>query len=470
VTRQDAIKNGRQALVAVGLVAAATACGRLLDIDLTAAALLLLVAALLATLLGRVGAVVGTVFGFLALNYFFTVPRGSFDVQKGDDLVALAAFAVASGVLSWTVSRLNRLRHTAEQRERETQIRLDLTTRLMAGEDPETVVAGAAEALVALFALTQCILRGPHGSTTAVGPGTPGRVTTVTIGLLSVEATARRERPLSTSDRALLEALVAGLAAAIDRLRLEAEAREARIAAQVGRTRSGFLSAVTHNLRTPLASIKAASSTLRAPDLDLDPRDRAELLDTIYDETDRLERLVTNILELSRIRAGALELHRQNVDVRDLAQAAVRRLRPLAKAHRVRLDVAPDVADISVDIEMMEQVFGNLLENALKFAPPGSEILVSARRPVPAATGMPDAGRIVVRVADHGIGVAPQDRERIFEEFTRVDGRPDATGTGLGLAIVHALVTAHGGHVWCEETPGGGATLAFDVAPRDGSA
>jgi two-component system sensor histidine kinase KdpD len=219
-----------------------------------------------------------------------------------------------------------------------------------------------------------------------------------------------------------------------------------------------------------LASIKAASSTLRAPDLDLDPRDRAELLDTIYDETDRLERLVTNILELSRIRAGALELHRQNVDVRDLAQAAVRRLRPLAKAHRVRLDVAPDVADISVDIEMMEQVFGNLLENALKFAPPGSEILVSARRPVPAATGMPDAGRIVVRVADHGIGVAPQDRERIFEEFTRVDGRPDATGTGLGLAIVHALVTAHGGHVWCEETPGGGATLAFDVAPRDGSA
>jgi two-component system, OmpR family, sensor histidine kinase KdpD len=465
MSRQDAVKNGIQAAGALGLVACATAIGRILDVDLTAAALLLLVAALVGTLLGRVGAVVGTVSGFLALNYSFTEPRGSFDVQKGDDLVALVAFVAASGVLSWTVTRLKRLRRTAEQRERETQIRLDLTTRLLAGEDPDTVVAGAADALVALFGLTSCTLRGPHGTTTAVGPGAPGRATTVRIAPLEVEATASRDHPLTTSDRALLEALVAGLAAAIDRLRLEADAREARVEAQVGRTRSGFLSAVTHNLRTPLASIKAASSTLRAPDLDLDPADRAELLDTIYDETDRLERLVTNILELSRIRAGALEVHRQVVDVRDLAQAAVRRLRPLARAHRVRLDIDPDVPGISVDVEMMEQVFGNLLENALKHAPPGSEILVSARRVAP-ADGAP---RVEVRVADHGIGVPPEERERIFEEFSRVDARPDATGTGLGLAIVRALVTAHSGHVWCEETPGGGATLAFDLVADDSS-
>jgi two-component system, OmpR family, sensor histidine kinase KdpD len=472
VSHQDAVKNGVQGLVAVALVTAATVFGRVFDIDLTAAALLLLVAALLATLLGRVGAVVGTVLAFLALNYFFTAPRGSFDVQKGDDLVALGAFAVASGVLSWTVSRLDGLRRTAEQRERETQIRLDLTTRLMAGEDPDAVVARAAQALVALFGLTACTLRGPHGSTTATaaGPpiGIPGRVTVVRIGPLEVEATARREHPLTTADRALLEALVAGLAAAIDRLRLEADAREARIEAQVGRTRSGFLSAVTHNLRTPLASIKAASSTLRAPDLDLDAEDRAELLDTIYDETDRLERLVTNILELSRIRAGALDVHRQAVDVRDLAQAAVRRLRPLARAHRVRLDVDADVPEIEIDVEMMEQVFGNLLENALKYAPPGSEILVSARRTVAEpARDASDPSRVEVRVADHGMGIPIAERERIFEEFTRVDARPDATGTGLGLAIVHALVTAHGGRVWCEETPGGGATIVFDLPLTD---
>jgi two-component system, OmpR family, sensor histidine kinase KdpD len=459
VNRQDAVKKGAQALLALAIVAAATALGRMFDFDLTAAALLLLVAALLATLLGRVGAVVGTVLGFLALNYFFTAPRESLDVQKGDDLVALVAFVAACGVLSWTVSRLDEARRTAEQRERETHIRLDLTSRLLAGEDPETVVAGAADALVALFDLAGCTIRGP-ATTTAVGAGSPGPVTTIRISPLEVEATARRGHPLDPSDGALLEALVAGLAAAVDRFRLESEAREARVAAQVGRTRSGFLSAVTHNLRTPLASIKAASSTLRAPDLQLDPDDRAELLDTIYDETDRLERLVTNILELSRIRAGALDVRRQTVELADLAQAAIRRLRPIARAHRVRLDIAPGVGTVEVDVEMMEQVFGNLLENALKFAPPGTEILVTA------APDASDASGVVVRVADHGPGVPEAERERIFEEFTRVDARPDATGTGLGLAIVHSLVTAHGGHVWCEATRGGGATFAFDLPAR----
>jgi two-component system sensor histidine kinase KdpD len=458
VSRQDLVKNGSQALGAMLMVALATGIGRLLDIDLTAAALLLLLAALLATLLGRVGAVVGVVAGFLALNYFFTAPLESLDVQKGDDLVALVVFVAASGVLSWTVSRLDAARRTAQQRERETQLRLDLTTRLLAGEDPDTVVVGAADALVALFSLVECTVRGPGTEATATGPGLPGKAVTVRIAPLEVDATPRRDRPLDSSDRALLEALVAGLAAAIDRLRLEAVAREARVAAQVGRTRSGFLSAVTHNLRTPLASIKAASSTLRAPDLELAPEDRAELLDTIYDETERLEHLVTNLLELSRIRAGGLEVRRQPVDLRDVVQAAIRRLRPLARAHRVRVEVPADLVVVEVDLQMMEQVFGNLLENALRYAPPGSEILVSCR-----AT---PAGDVEVRIADHGPGVPVEERTRIFEEFARVDARPDSTGTGLGLAIVHALVTAHGGHVWCEETPGGGATFVFVIPAR----
>ncbi len=358
------------------------------------------------------------------------------------------------------MSRLDAARRTAEQRERETHIRLDLTTRLMAGEEPEAVVAGAADALVALFRLVRCTVRTASATTTAEGPGTPGATTVVRIAPLEVATVASREHPLASSDRALLEALVAGLATAIDRLRLESEARGARIDAQVGRTRSGFLSAVTHNLRTPLASIKAASSTLRAPDLDLSPDDRTELLDTIYDETERLERLVTNILELSRIRAGGLEVRRQPVDLSDLAQAAIRRLRPLARAHRVRLEIPASQGDVEVDVQMMEQVFGNLLENALRFAPPGSEILVSCcpgRAP----------GEVEVRVADHGPGVPEAERERIFEEFVRVDARPDASGTGLGLAIVHALVTAHGGRVWCEEDGGAAARRSCSWCRRD---
>jgi len=150
----------------------------------------------------------------------------------------------------------------------------------------------------------------------------------------------------------------------------------------------------------------------------------------------------------------------QPVDVRDLAQAAIRRLRPLARAHRVRLDVPTDIGDVDVDIEMMEQVFGNLLENALRFAPPGSEILVSARGSCDEARREPS---LEVRVADHGPGVPDAERTRIFEEFVRVAARPDSSGTGLGLAIVWSLVTAHGGRVWCEDTPGGGATFVFVI-------
>jgi two-component system sensor histidine kinase KdpD len=456
VTRQDRVKIGLGGAAALALVVVATVVCRLLDVDLTVAALVLLVAVLVATLLGWIPGAVATLAGFLALNYSFTAPTGSFDVQKGDDLVALFAFAAASAIMGWTVTRLSALRLGAEQRQRETQIRLDLTSRLLAGEDPDTVVAGAADALVGLFGLARCTVRAGSLSASATGAGPEGPPLTVAIGPLEVIA-APRQHPLSTDDRNLLEALVAGLGAALDRLRLEAEARDARVAAQVGRTRSGFLSAVTHNLRTPLASIKAASSTLLSPEARLDPADRTELLETIHDETDRLERLVNNILELSRIRAGALEVHHEQVDLRDIAQAAVRRLRPIARAHLVRLDVAPDVGDVPVDIEMMEQVFGNILENALRFAPPGSEILVRVRCA---------SGSVVVTIADHGPGVPLEARERIFDEFVRVDGRPDATGTGLGLAIVRALVNAHGGDVWCDETPGGGATFGFSIPGR----
>ena len=159
-------------LLALAIVGATTVVARAFDADLTTAALLLLLAALVATLLGRAAAVVGTVAAFLALNYYFTSPTGSLDVQKEDDLAALVVFAAASAVLGWTVSRLDAARRTAEQRERETHIRLDLTTRLMAGEDPAAVVAGAADALVALFRLVRCTVRRPGATTTADGPGT----------------------------------------------------------------------------------------------------------------------------------------------------------------------------------------------------------------------------------------------------------------------------------------------------------
>jgi two-component system, OmpR family, sensor histidine kinase KdpD len=450
------MQSGMRILAVFALIGVATGLGLVLNAGTAPASLLLLLAVVLSSLLGRVSGIVASVAGFLCLNFFFTAPERTFAVHKADDLFALAVFVGVALVVGTVVASATELRRAAERREQEVRMRLDVTERLRAGEDPEAVAEGAAAALLQLFELASCrLLAGAH-EVEATGEGPPGEAMHLEAGSSTLDAVASKRRPLSNADKAVLAALVASLGAALEGTRLEAEARNARIAAAVGRTRSGFLSAVSHNLRTPLASIKAAVSTLLAPDARLDRDDERELLDTIYEETDRLERLVTKVLNLSRIRAGGLELDPQPADLAGLAQAAIRRLRPIARAHRVRLDVPHDLPEVLLDVTMMEQVFLNLLENSIRFSPPGSEIRVEAR--------VRD-GAVEVRVADHGPGIPEGERERVFEEFVRVDSRHESTGTGLGLAIVRAVVVAHDGRVWAEETPGGGATIAFSL-PR----
>lgn len=360
---------------------------------------------------------------------------------------ALIVFAATGALVGWFVRRLDQLRETAERQGREANLRLQLTTRLMRGEDAYQAMDDAAHALRDVFELRGCTLR--HGNEVVTAGVIDEPNVHVEAGAVVLEATT--DEPLRADDHALLEALAAGLATALDRLRLEAEVREARVAAAVGQQRAGFLSAVSHNLRTPLTSVKAAASALLSSWSRLEVDERRELVELIYDESDRLERLVRNTLELSRIRAGALEAHAEPVDVADLVRHAVRRLAPISRKHLVRLHVDEALADAALDITMMEQILLNLLENALRFAPPGSEIIVAVQ-PI-------EAKRWELRVVDHGPGVPADAREHIFEEFTSVDRRPDRQGTGLGLAIVRALVTAQAGDVRCEETPGGGATF-----------
>lgn len=441
-------------LVAASSVGIASALGVAVGAGTTTGALLLLLAVVLTALFGYAAGALASAAGFLSLNFFFTPPVHTFAVEAGEDVFALVVFLAVAAVVATLVARATELRAKAEQGAREARIRLDITNRLMAGERPDAVAQGAVDALVLLFGLASCSLRMGTMTVAAAGAAEPGEPLHMKSGPGEVDLLLARGRALSDDDRAVLEALVVGLGTALERVRLGAEAHEARLRAAVGRTRSGFLSAVSHNLRTPLAAIKASVSTLLAPDAHLDRADERSLLETIYSETDRLERLVTKVLDLSRIRAGGLEPDPQPVDLAGLAQTAIRRLRPLARGHLVRLDLPDDLPELRLDVTMMEQVFLNLLENALRFAPPGSEIRVEAHG---------DDGGVVVRVADHGPGIPEADRERVFSEFVRGDSRPESPGTGLGLAIVRAMVVAHDGTVWCEETPGGGATLAFRV-------
>jgi two-component system sensor histidine kinase KdpD len=354
---------------------------------------------------------------------------------------------VAATAVAWALRRAATAERVEEEHDRESRIQLELMNRLLTENDIETALPAAAHALRDIFGFTGCDLQAGEDR------ATDGDVDTANVQARAgdVELRAQRRAPLDDGDHALLLALVGSVATSVDRLRLRDEVREARLAAEIGRQRGGFLSAVSHNLRTPLTAVKAAATTLLASWSRIEPEERRELLETIADEAERLERLVRNTLELSRIRAGALDVHRQPVDIADLVQHAVRRLRPIIRAHRVRLDVGDDLPEMWLDVTMLEQILLNLLENALRFAPPGSEILVSVNTL--------DAEHVEVRVADHGPGVPPAACEHIFEEFRSADDRPDHGGTGLGLAIVRALVRAHEGTVRCEETPGGGATF-----------
>ncbi len=443
------------ALLAIAIVAA---CLDVADVDLTIAALVLLVAVLVVGTLGLAPGAAGAVTAFLALNVLFTEPTGSLAIRRTDDVVALVVFAASAALIGWTVQRLAALRRVALGREREARIQLELTQRLLSGHDIDDTLPDAARAVQELFGFDAGELRAGNDRASF---GEPGVVPNVHVETGGIRFDGHAETALAPGDRARLEALMTGLATAVDRLRLREEIRETRIVADIGRQRAGFLSAVSHNLRTPLTAVKAAASTLLASWSRIQPEERRELLETIADEAERLERLVRNTLELSRIRAGALELDAQPVDIADLVQLAVRRLRPITRAHRVRLDVDEDLPAVWLDVTMIEQILLNLLENALRFAPPGSEILVTARRG--------DDDSIELRVIDHGCGVPADARERIFEEFQSADPRPDRQGSGLGLAIVRALVVAHGGTVRCEPTPEGGATFVCTF-PREGRA
>jgi two-component system sensor histidine kinase KdpD len=456
--RQDPVKTTTltRTVLGLGLVLLAASGARLFDADLTSATLIVLIAVLLAARFGLTPGLVSAVGGFLLLNYWFTSPRYSLAIDSVDNTIALVVFLVAAALI---VTRLDHLRRTAQRRELEAGVRLDLTNRALAGETPAAVAQRAVDALVPLFGLAACSFRVGTQEVAfgEIDPGSAGAFTAETGG---VKITAiPRAHSLSSEDRAVLEALLTGLATAIDRVRLEEKARSAEVAAEVDRTRTGFLTAVTHNLRTPLASIRAASSTLLAPDLRLDEDDRRELLDTIYSESDRLERQVAKILAVSRIRSGGLEPQRVSVDLVESAQIALRRLRPLESGHTMSLDIADEVPDLFLDPTMVDQVLLNLLENALAYAPAGTPIEITARR----------AGGVVeMRVVDHGPGVDRADRDRIFEEFVRASARPEAEGTGLGLAIVRAVVELHGGKVAVEDTSGGGATfvVSWPVAHR----
>jgi two-component system sensor histidine kinase KdpD len=253
---------------------------------------------------------------------------------------------------------------------------------------------------------------------------------------------------------------LAGQAAvAIERTRLVREMERTRLKAETERLRDALLSSVSHDLRTPLVSIIGAVSSLLTYGASYDETARRDLLLTIQEEAERLNRFVGNLLDMMRLESGELKLNRQWVDIGEVIGTAASRLRRALSQHHLAVEVAPDLPGLWLDFVLIEHVLINLLENAAKYSPPGTTIHISARR---------RGQTVVVEAVDEGVGVPPADLERIFDKFYRVQhGDRQGAGTGLGLSICRGIVEAHGGRISARSPANGKGTAFVMTFPID---
>jgi len=445
-------------------------------------ALVLVIPVVIAVVIGGFGAgAVAVVAGFLVYDLVFIPPFGTLAVGTGQNWVALGVYVVVMVLVAQVVSRLDDARSQA--RRRETEIRhLFEVTDLLIGEKPiAELLALIVSTVHDAFGFQSVALLLPSGSRLDVvasagdplsgdelgritpAPGRPASLGTASVGAevqsVALSTTGRpvgllgiKGRTLDRHDRELLLTFANHIALTVERAQLRDQALRTELLEEISRLQKTLMGAVSHDLRTPLATIKISASTLRNPAATVAPEQRQELLALIDDQVDRLDRLVTNLLDMSRVQSGALELRRQPIAVVDLVTEAARGLALSTASNGFTMDLPDDLPLVDVDHLLIGQVLTNLLDNASRYAPPGTAVTVSARAD--------DGGHVVVAVTDAGPGVRPEERAVVFQMFT---GRGSAGGSGVGLWIAKAFVEAHGGEIWVEDSGRPGARFCFTV-------
>jgi two-component system sensor histidine kinase KdpD len=320
---------------------------------------------------------------------------------------------------------------------------------------------------VALDAHDQAVVKWvyEHGQTAGRGtttlPGSKGVYLPLSasggvVGVLGV--VPLEEKTIDTGQIHLMEAFAGLIALALERANLEAEADQIRLDIETERMRNSLLSAVSHDLRTPLSAIIGAGSTLLENESALETNSRRELVASILDESQRLNRLVANLLDMTRLQAGALVVRKQWQPVEEVIGAALARLSRPLENHPVTTHIAADLPFVPLDDLLIQQVLVNLLENAIRHTPAGTPIDISARQ---------EGKTIAIEVADRGPGLPPEDLNRLFEKFYQAVNSKNRTGAGLGLAICRGIVQLHGGAIEANNRPDGGAVFRFTL-PIDG--
>lgn len=424
-----------------------------------------------------------------AYDFFFVPPHYTLDVTDRRYILTFLTMFAVSFVISELATRLKRHELEALAREERTGV-LYALSKALSSTDTSTAIAETAarhasdlfesrcvvlladatgaltpiaaypsdtqldakESIVAQWALEHVQIAG-HGTETLSGASSicsPLRIGASTLGTLAL--VPHWKGTLRAEQRAFLDIFCRQVAVALERVRLAEEARAAALRIRAEQMRSSLLSAVSHDLRTPLASITGAATTLR-DDAALDPSTNAELLATICDEAERLERLVSNLLDMTRLESGALSLKRDWIPLEEMIGSALTRLESKLANRTVHVRIAPDVPLVFVDPVLFEQIFVNLFENASKYTPDQTVIDVSAEYRLDS---------LLINVRDNGPGIPEGSEETIFEKFYRVaHGR--VAGAGLGLAICRGIIEAHGGSIRAERLADGGLAFVLHV-------
>jgi two-component system, OmpR family, sensor histidine kinase KdpD len=431
---------------------------------------------------GFVAGALSVAAGFLVYDFFFIPPYLTLKVGTVESWVALAVYAVVMLLVARVVAVMNVARARAQRQGGEIRELFELSDLLVADKPLDVLLSVIASTLADVFEARQVALLLPAddqltivasageplsreqlrrvlpapGELATLGPRPLERDGLVVLALatagrpigllvLSAETVARHERePLLI--------FANQIALAVERAQLREQVLRTRLTEEVTRLAKTLVAAVSHDLRAPLASIKASSSTLADADLAIGPEASRRLAQLIDVQADRLADLVQNLLDMSRIQAGVLQPRYSVASLADLVDVVLRDLTPALRGHAVRVEIPCDLPPVDVDLVLMSRVLTNFLENAIRHSPKNAPITLRATLRGP--------DRIEVSVTDRGPGVSADRRHQIFELFAR---RPGDAGAGLGLTIAKAFVEAHGQRIWVDDGPDGGARFCFTV-------
>jgi two-component system sensor histidine kinase KdpD len=446
---------------------------------------------------GRGPGILASIASVLVFDFFFVPPRLTFAVT---DTQYVVTFIVMLGIALLTSTLTSRVREQAQlsrERARRTEALYRMSQRLTGQVGMQQLAGVAVHQLTALvagdvaiflpdeeqrlklatgshadFALREnevAVAQWVFGHQQPAGLGTntlpsaqalylPLVGSQGSVGVLAIRP-ADPELVLGFDQRQLLETFASQIALALEREQLAAQVQAVLLQAETERLRSSLLASVSHDLRTPLAVITGASSSLLESEGSLTPETQRELYQTIFDDSNRLSRLVDNLLDMTRIESGSVVVNKQPQVIEEIIGSALRRLSKQLAGRQIKTHVPDNLPLVPLDDMLIEQVLTNLLENVQKYTPAGSPIDVGV---------WPQDGHVIIEVADRGPGIPDDELELVFEKFYRgqaaaIDGR---RGAGLGLAICKAIVTTHGGRIWAENRAGGGARLCFSLPIR----